>query len=165
MTSSQRSIAKCFFPVLGIAAIFLSVSAFFTFGTDKEAAKAVSKTCYYAGVSIQGYFIYIVLRDVFISLKMFYRGRRDVFFVALFTHYFAACIDNFLLGIMMIWGSCALASDEASTFAESFSIFHSFMTVNVILAYVYVLSHCCVLPVIFCVLACKPNFLRNLQGQ
>ena len=120
MTRSQRSIAKCCFPVLAAAILFLFVSGFCTFRTDKDAAKEVSKNCYYAGVSIQCYFIYIVVRDVFIGVKMFYRGRRDAFFVLIFIHYFAACIDTFLLGIMMIWGSYALASDEAITFAGTF---------------------------------------------
>jgi len=162
MNRSQKLIARCFFPVLAIAGLFIAVSAIYTFGTDKESAKAVSKNCYFAGVSIQGYFIFIVLRDVFISVKMFYRGRRDAFFITLFTHYFVSCIDNFLLGILMLWGSAALASDEADIFAEAFGTFHALLTSNVLLAYVYVVSHCCALPVILCVLACKPDFLQSL---
>lgn len=68
---------------------------------------------------LQGYFIYIVLRDFLITLNVFIRGGssnsrpNEAIIAVVLIHYFMSCLDNLVLSGLAIWGGIALNSLEA----------------------------------------------------
>lgn len=93
--------------------------------------------------------MYIVLRDLMITVNFFVRGRnlgRDVVLAVLVVHLMSACIDNLILSGLSIWTTAALHSDEAKLFTDAaeetgLPIFAKIMTVNAAFGYIYVISH------------------------
>ena len=129
---------------------------------DKADAKEKGKHIYYAGTVIQGYFLYIVIRDVIITLNHFIKGHRSAFAIVIFAHYFISCLDNLLLTGVTIWGTIALNSDEAEVFSSSpektgLPNFISVTTFNVVMAYIYVIVHVCACPISIFIVARDPE--------
>ena len=59
-----------------------------------------SKSVFYAGIFLQSYWIYIILRDFMITINFFVRGQglgTDVVRAVLVVHFFSACID------LLVW--------------------------------------------------------------
>ena len=84
--------------------------AYRIFNVDKELALDKGKALYYAGGSLQSYYIYIVLRDSLLTLSHFIRGHQMAFAIVILAHYFMSCLDNLLLTGLTIWGTVALNS-------------------------------------------------------
>ena len=90
---------------------------------------------------------------------------RDVLFLALMTHYFVACLDNALMGIMIIWGTFAIADESALSLQEGGPAFVNAAFVNLMLAYSYVLFHVCACPIFMCCAMYKPGVRALFQHQ
>ena len=86
---------------------------------DEASAKEKSKPLYYAGNVIQGYWMYIVMRDVLITANHFIRGHQQAFAIVIVSHYFLSCLDNIFMTGIMIWATVALSSEEAKLYEEA----------------------------------------------
>ena len=64
------------FPVNVLSIIGCFFCAYRIFSVDKQLAIETSKSLYYAGSSLQSYFIYIVMRDTMLTLSHFARGHQ-----------------------------------------------------------------------------------------
>jgi len=92
------------------------------FSIDKISAVAKSKNLYYAGTLLQGYYCYIALRDLLITINVFFRWRgdsTDAFLTIVLLHYFASCLDNLALTGLTIWSAVALNSESGALFKEA----------------------------------------------
>ena len=76
------------------------------------------KGLYYAGNSLQSYYIYIVMRDSMLTLSHFIRGHNMAFAIVILAHYFMSCLDNLLLTGLTIWATVALNSSSAADFSQ-----------------------------------------------
>ena len=159
---AQTKICLWIFPINLIAIIFCVFCAHSVFSADKTLALESSKSLFYAGTFLQSYWCYIVMRDSFLTLSNFIRGHRQAFAATLALHYLMACLDNLLLTGLMIWGTIAVNSTEASDFSNSpettgLSRFLVVTTLNVVMAYIYVCSHVCAFPISLCIIARNPE--------
>lgn len=119
---------------------------------DEQAAVNSGKSLYYAGYFLQSYWLYIVSRDVMITLRQFCRGNQEAFVLTVLLHYVTSCLDNILLTGLTIWSTIALKSEQADEYAKAaeetgLGAFVTVTTVNVVMAYLYITSHICALPI------------------
>ena len=111
---------------------------------------------------MQGYWLYIVMRDNLITLTHFTRDDRSAFAVVLIAHYFLSCFDNLIMSGITIWATYALSEPETSDFAfqEEASGMPKFLavtTLNVVMAYLYVFAHVVACPITICLVARNPE--------
>ena len=95
-------------------ATLIAVTSAKTFSIDRYIAMDADKSLYLAGVSLQAYLLFIVVRDFIISIGYFRRKDRDAFILIILTHYFASCLDMVLLGIILLWTTAALLSESTA---------------------------------------------------
>ena len=109
------------------------------------------------------------MRDTMLTLSHFLKGHQQAFAIVILAHYFMSCLDNFLLTGLTIWGTIALNSSEAAEFSKSpestgLSLFIVVTTFNVVVAYLYVCTHICALPITLCCIARDPDrFIARLR--
>ena len=78
--------------------------------------------------------------------------------LVILTHYFVACLDNALMGVLCIWGAIALKNDQKlEVMFDGYQNFVLVTTINVIAALIYILVHVCSLPVFICCMVWKPE--------
>ena len=131
-------IIKYIFPVQVLVTVIILISSVKTFSVDRHVAMEEYKSLYLAGVSLQAYLIFVVVRDYLISIGYFMRKDRDAFILVILTHYFASCLDNLLMGILLFWNSAALYGSPETMLDENVcpggAAFIGAATVNLILA-------------------------------
>ena len=158
------------FPVNVLSIIGCFFCAYRIFNVDKQLAIETGKSLYYAGSSLQSYFIYIVMRDTMLTLSHFARGHQQAFAIVILAHYFMSCLDNLLLTGLTIWGTVALNGSQAAEFSKSpeatgLSMFIVVTTFNVVMAYIYVCAHVCAFPITLCCIARDPErFIVRLRN-
>lgn len=162
MNESQRRIFKYVLPINLIAVAFCVYCAIAIFTADKAQAQEKSKGLYFAGSFIQGYFIYIVVRDLLLTLTNFISGRRESFALLIAMHYSLSCMDNLFMTGLAIWGAVALSSESTKDFQEApeeagLKAFVAVTTLNVIMGFLYVCTHICAVPVAILVVASNPE--------
>lgn len=169
LNDAQTRIAKWIFPVNLLALIGCISCAYYIFTIDRKLALESGKSLYYAGVSLQGYFIYIVMRDTTLTLSHFVRGHQQGFLIVILAHYFMSCLDNLLLTGLAIWGTVAVNRLEATQYAaqevtSGLPTFVTVTTINIVVAYLYVCAHICAFPITICCIARDPErFVANLR--
>lgn len=87
-----------------------------------------------------------------IALRQFCRGNQEAFVLTVILHYVTSCLDNILLTGLTIWATIALKSEQADEYAKAaeetgLGAFLTVTTVNVVMAYIYICSHICALPI------------------
>ena len=127
------------------------------FSVDIEAAFGANsdfyndgKSLYYAGVVTQIYWLYIILRDIAITLRCFLCERdhpdpRNSVVMTLELRYYFAFIDLCLLTGFVIWGIVAIAM-YADRYSEAqpetgLPTFAYLTTFNVIMGFLYSCAH------------------------
>ena len=138
------------------------VCAFKVYTVDKVLAQEQSKSIFFAGMFLQSYWIYIVFRDILITLNSFIRGRNEAFALVIALHYVTSCLDNLLMGGLLIWSSISLGMNEATGYAEApdetgMPAFLTVLTINVIIGYLYVCSHICACPITIFIVSRDPQ--------
>ncbi len=160
LSEMQMSLLKFIVPINVIAVLAVLFCAIVTFTADRYAAIEKSKSIFYAATFLQSYWVYIVCRDLLITINFFIRGQglgRDVVLAVLVVHFFSSCIDNLALSGLTIWSTVAIHSDEAKLFTEAdqstgLPTFMKVMTFNATMGYIYVLSHILAPCVIGCIM-------------
>lgn len=143
------------------------------FSANREIAITHSKSLYYCGVILQSYFIYIVVRDVLITINIFKRGSGnadEALIAVVLIHYFSACLDNLVISGFAIWGTISLNSLEAAEFENAdvetgLPAFVTITTLNVVMAILYACSHVFALPIAVCIMSCFPDRLREYMAS
>ena len=160
LTEMQKALCKWILPINILALCVLTYCAMTTFSVDRTTAIEKSKSIFYAGIFLQSYWIYIVLRDLMITINFFARGQglgTDVVLAVLVVHFFSACIDLLVLSGLSIWSSVAINSDEAKLFVDAPSetgmpSFVKIMSLNATMGIVYVLAHLFAPCIVACVM-------------
>ena len=154
-----------------------SFCAMTIFSANREIAITHSKSLYYCGVILQSYFIYIVVRDLLITMNIFMRGPQsrqgnanEALIAVVLIHYFSACLDNLVISGFAIWGTISLNSLEAAEFENAdvetgLPAFVTITTLNVIMAILYACSHVFALPIAVCIMSCFPDRLREYMAS
>ena len=133
---------------------------FFTikiFSVEKDAAFEAThdlynggKSLYYAGVATQIYWLYVILRDIAITLRCFlcesdHPDPRYSLVETLKLRYYFASVDKCLLTGIVIWGTTAIAS-YADRYRDAppetgQATFAYLTTFNVIMGFLYSCAH------------------------
>ena len=111
---------------------------------------------------MQGYFIYVVLRDLMLTLSNFVRGRRESFAYVIAMHYSLSCLDNIFMTGIAIWTLVAYGQADKTNFHDAapetgLPNFLAVVTVNMAIAFLYILTHVCILPVMILIIAMRPE--------
>ena len=158
-------IIKYIFPVQFLVTVIVVMTSIKTFPVDRHIAMEEYKSLYLAGVCLQAYLLFVVVRDYLISIGYFMRKDRDAFILVLLTHYFASCLDNLLMSVLLLWTSASLYSSPETlndeTVCPGGATFVLGTIVNVILAQAFVVTHVVALPIFMCCMKRKPA-LREL---
>ena len=77
-----------------------------TFKTPPNSVKIFSLGVYYAGVNLQYYFVFMVMRDLVFIIYWFYDGDFLGFWKNLIWHVISILVDSFILIILAVW--CAI---------------------------------------------------------
>ena len=111
---------------------------------------------YLAGVCLQGYFLFIVLREMVITATHFAKGERNSVRSVLTTHFYLAFLDILILGSFSLWAlpCCGSRSAEDDVgilepVSEQAETFMKVTLVNTVLAFGYIAAHCCSLPLLY----------------
>ena len=149
-----------------VFSIFIICCGILLFCQDSGLVREWSNGLYLAGVCIQGYLLIIVLRDIVITVIYFKKGERDALLTVLLTHYLTSCLDLMLLSVLFLWALAAVLSlpqidsDRTHLLDADILTFTTVTRINTMLAFAYIISHCCFMPVItWCVLR-RPEMLR-----
>ena len=71
LTESQWQILKYVIPFQLLALVIITINAVHTFKLDKDEAMGTDKSLYLFGASLQGYWMFVVVRDLIISIGYF----------------------------------------------------------------------------------------------
>ena len=159
---SQSRIALYIFPINLIAIGICIYCANIVSSVERDLATGTSKGLFLAGVFMQSYWCYIVMRDTVLTVSHFAKGHRQAFAAVIALHYLMSCLDNLLLTGLMIWGTVEINSSGADDFAKAdestgLPLFLKVTILNIVMAYIYVCSHVCAFPIGLCIIARNPE--------
>ena len=153
----QLQLLKFVIPVQSLVTVFIFGCAITLFKQDtRDIRQGDARRLYLAGLAMQGYFVFIALRDMLITGYNFVKGRRNAITSVLKTHFLTAFLDLFILGALSLLalpflGSCAdedegISSELAS---DGCRIFRMITAINTAFSFIYLAAHCCLMPLLY----------------
>ena len=123
------------------------------FGVDKEAVSDLDGSLIGAGTALQICFLIMLIRDLcFTSISCFKSNSSKVMESRIVAHFLCACCDNLLLIGFSIWAEIMMHKPGADECLDILpeeagcKAFYKATRANIIIAYLYLLLHCCCWP-------------------
>ena len=167
---SQRKIAMYILPINIIALGVYLYCQSMIYGANRTLAMGHDKGLYYAGVFLQTYWGYIVIRDFLLTVQFFIKGHQQAFAAVIALHYLMSCLDNLFLTGLTIWATIEVNSSGAEDYAKApeesgLPIFVKITILNVIMGYIYVCSHVCAFPIGLWIVSRNPQQFGFRRGE